>query len=98
MALLRHLTNSKIMGPFVQSQHDAWLTYDKFMADPRIIFLSEPRNLEPKFRTLTGAPTRSHALWTDAYLASFVFESGARMVTLDSGFSRFDGLNVLTLT
>ena len=26
MALLRHLTNSKIMGAFVQSQQDAWTT------------------------------------------------------------------------
>src|SRR6266700_3895850 len=37
MALLRHLTNSKIMGPFVQSQQDAWKNYDKLTQDPRVI-------------------------------------------------------------
>ena len=42
MALLRHLTNSKIMGAFVQSQQDAWKNYDKLAQDPRVVFLSEP--------------------------------------------------------
>ena len=29
MALLRHLTNSKIMGSSVQSQQGAWRTFDR---------------------------------------------------------------------
>ena len=29
MALLRHLTNSKIMGRFVQSQQEVWKNYEK---------------------------------------------------------------------
>src|SRR6266567_3197159 len=37
MVLLRHLTNSKIMGPFVQSEQDAWKNYDKLTQDPRVI-------------------------------------------------------------
>ena len=38
MALLRHLTNARIMGPFVQSQQDAWKNYDKLAGDPRVFF------------------------------------------------------------
>jgi len=45
-----HLTNSKIMGPFVQSQQDAWKYYDKLAQDPRVIFLSEPPGFEAAFR------------------------------------------------
>jgi hypothetical protein len=36
MALLRHLTNAKIMGRFVQSQQDAWKHYDRLANDPRV--------------------------------------------------------------
>jgi len=61
MALLRHLTNGKIMGAFVQSQQDAWKNLDKFMADPRIRFLPEPPALEAAFRAFTQAATPSHA-------------------------------------
>ncbi|MDB6033428.1 MAG: hypothetical protein JWM16_3766, partial [Verrucomicrobiales bacterium] len=35
MALLRHLTNAKIMGTFTQSQQDAWKHYDGFLRDAR---------------------------------------------------------------
>ena len=33
MALLRHLTNAKIMGAFVQNQQDAWRSCDKLAKD-----------------------------------------------------------------
>src|SRR5688572_15783741 len=36
MALLRHFTNSKIMGSAVQTQQQAWQTYEKFVDDPRV--------------------------------------------------------------
>lgn len=52
LALLRHLTNVKIMGAFVQSQQDAWKNLDNLMADPRIVFLAEPAGVEPAFRPL----------------------------------------------
>jgi toxin-antitoxin system PIN domain toxin len=97
MALLRHLTNSKIMGYFVLSQQDAWKTFDQFARDPRTLFLTEPPRIETAFRTLTKAASPSHALWTDAYLASFAIESQTRFVTLDQGFSRFTGLDLLLL-
>jgi len=45
MALLRHLTNSKIMGQFVQSQRDAWGNYQQLANDPRVVFLAEPTSL-----------------------------------------------------
>ncbi len=83
MALLRHLTNSKIMGPFVQSQQDAWKHYNKFAQDPRVTFLHEPPALEVAFRSFTQADSPSHALWTDAYLSSFALETQAQLVIFD---------------
>ncbi|MBI3414499.1 MAG: PIN domain-containing protein [Verrucomicrobia bacterium] len=98
MALLRHLTNTKIMGPFVQSQQDAWKKYDQFAQDPRVIFLPEPATLEVPFRKFTQLNSPSHALWTDAYLASFAVVAQAQLVTFDQGFSRFAGLDLIVLS
>jgi len=97
MALLRHLTNAKIMGQFVQSQRDAWRHYDQLAQDPRVVFLSEPPRLEAAFRSLTQAGSPLHGLWTDAYLASFAIESQVRLATFDQGFSRFAGLDLRVL-
>jgi toxin-antitoxin system PIN domain toxin len=97
MALLRHLTNSKIMGQFVQSQQDAWKQYDKLAGDPRVIFVHEPADAQAVFRNLTQLTSPSHALWTDAYLAAFAIQSQAQLVTFDQGFSRVTGIDLLVL-
>ena len=97
MALLRHLTNSKIMGQFVQSQEGACQIHDKLANDPRVVFLAEPSALQTAFRRFTQSKFPSHALWTDAYLAAFAFETQAQLVTFDQGFSRFSGLDLHVL-
>lgn len=94
LALLRHLTNAKIMGAFVQSQQDAWLNSDKFNGDPRVIFLDEPPGVEAAFRNFTQATSPLHGLWTDAYLAAFAIQTQSQLVTFDQGFNRFAGLDL----
>lgn len=97
MALLRHLTNSKIMGQFVQSQQDAWKKYDTLANDPRVVFLTESSTVESAFRAFTQAASPSQAVWTDAFLAAMAVERHAQLVTFDQGFSRFAGLNLRIL-
>jgi len=97
MALLRHLTNSQIMGRFVQNQQDAWKSYDSLARDPRIVFLCEPPGSEVQFRRLTEAVSPSHALWTDGFLAAMAISGGLRLVTLDHGYRRYVGLDLLVL-
>lgn len=97
MALLRHLTNSRIMGTFVRSQRSAWLAYDQLVRDPRVTYIHEPPGLGCTLRRYTQAESVSHALWTDAYLAAFAVESQMRLVTFDRGFTRFGGLYLDTL-
>ncbi|MGA2863201.1 MAG: TA system VapC family ribonuclease toxin [Verrucomicrobiota bacterium] len=98
MALLRHLTNAKIMGHFLQNQQEAWRSFDRLANDPRVVFLPEPPSAEASFRTFTQALSPAHALWTDAYLAAAAVGSQSRLVTFDQGFSRFSGLEVLILS
>lgn len=89
MALLRHLTNVKIMGSSVQTQQQAWQTFDVLMNDPRITYCEEPIGLESVFRTLSSQASPSHALWADCYLAAFATQAGQTLVTFDKGLQRF---------
>lgn len=97
LALLRHLTNVKTMGRFVQTQQGAWINYRKLVADPRVVLLPEPAGLESVFHRFTQDPSPSHAAWTDAYLAAFATEARVQFVTFDRGFTRFAGLDLQVL-
>ncbi len=98
LALLRHLTNSRIMGENVLTQAAAWVLYEQLQNDPRVIFLDEPSGLESTFRNLTQAEAPAHDRWTDGYLAAFAAASGRQLVTFDQGFRRFTGVDVLVLS
>lgn len=97
MALLRHLTNPKIMGAAVQTQQQAWASYEALAADPRVLFLMEPLDLEIRFHALTQDASPSHGQWTDAYLASFAMVRDFEFVTLDKRFRPAAGLKLLSL-
>jgi uncharacterized protein len=89
MALLRHLTNSVIMGPTILSQRRAWACFDRLFADDRVTFLEEPYELEVCWRKLTRSNEPNHRLWTDAYLAAFALAARIKLSTVDQDFSRF---------
>jgi toxin-antitoxin system PIN domain toxin len=98
MALLRHLTNAKIMGKFVQSQQQAWAAYDVLAKDPRVVFLSDPPGVEAEFRSLSQSASPAHQRWTDAYLAAMAKLSAAQLVAFDRGFKAFADLDFALLT
>jgi hypothetical protein len=97
MALLRHLTNAKIMGAFMQNQQAAWRAYEALANDPRVVFVGEPTGVEAAFRGFSQAATPAHAVWTDAYLAALTLTIPAQLINFDQGFSRFTGLNMLVV-
>jgi uncharacterized protein len=98
MALLRHLTNSKIMGEFAQSQQQAWISYDALAQDSRVVFLIEPLAIDAEFRNLSQSPAPSHKRWTDAYLAALAKLTASQVVSFDRGFSSFIGLDFQLLS
>ena len=98
LALLRHLTNPKIMGAAnVQTQVEAWRAFETLVSDPRVVYLEEPRGLTTLFKSLTGLPRPAHKRWTDAFLAAFALGFGLEVVTFDADFSSFPGLSVQLL-
>lgn len=88
MALLRLISNPAVVGRSVLSRREAWELVERFMADPRVLFLSEPEGLVPLWVTFSKRDDRDHMLWTDDYLAAFAQAANADLVTFDRAFHR----------
>ena len=50
------------------------------------------------WHALAGLPSASSKVWMDAYLAAFAKTGGLQMVTLDQGFSKFEGISITMLS
>jgi uncharacterized protein len=98
LALLRHLTNPKIMGAAnVQTQVEAWRAFEALAADPRVLYLDEPPGLTSIFKSLTQLPRPAHKRWSDAFVATFAMGFGVGVVTLDADLTSFPGLPAILL-
>lgn len=96
MGFLRLSTQARVMDNPL-SIDEAWATYRQFLALPLGCFLVEPSGIETQFRALSTGSGFADRLWTDTYLAAFALTSQCRLVSLDSDFQRFTGLNFLHL-
>lgn len=76
----------------------AWANYRRFRNESNVVFLDEPSNLERHLEQWSLDIGLGGRHCPDNYLASFAYLSGARFITFDKGFSRYDGLNWLLLT
>jgi hypothetical protein len=87
IGFLRLLTNQAVMGQdSVMSQVEAWETYDRWVEDERVLFVDEPRGLEPSFRSMSQLQQPAPKDWADSYLAAFATISQMTLVTFDQGF------------
>jgi len=85
IGLLRLLTNDSVMGQETLPLRGAWAVYDRWLADPRVEFYPEPRDLDAGFRAATapfaGKPASK---WVgDCYLLAYAKETGCTLVTFD---------------
>lgn len=100
-SLLRLLTSRAVLAPYGDqplTNSEAWDVYEALIADDRIIFRpDEPAATERWWREFAIRPAASPKLWMDAYLAAFARAAGCRMVTTDSAFRQFNGVDVLLL-
>lgn len=97
LALLRHLTNSRILGEAALDGREAWRALGTWLAQPQITLLSEPAGLDELLGQWAGQFDLRGGKWTDAYLAAFAAASGCRMVAFDGDFSRYPGVEFLHL-
>ena len=83
LGLLRLMTTAVVMGDEVMTQPQAWATYDRWLQDPRVTFVDEPPQIEPRFRALTGRRHPATKDWADSFLAAFAFSGRLTLVTFD---------------
>ena len=98
LALLRHLTNPRILGEAALDGAGAWHALATWLALPRITLLAEPPGLDELLGRWGGALDLRGGQWTDAYLAAFAAASGCRLVAFDGDFRRYPGVEFLHLT
>jgi predicted nucleic acid-binding protein len=70
---------------------------DELLADRRVFFEYEPRELETAWAALMQHPAARASSWTDAYLAAFARKHDYEMATFDRGFKRWADLKLSLL-
>ena|ERR1700748_2477771 len=93
LSFLRLLTNAHVMGKDVLPPIEAWLVYDEWRTDDRVIFLPERAEFSEEWRQLGGKIAGGSNVWTDAYLAVFALHTNATVITLDRKFPSWQGRN-----
>ena len=100
-SFLRLLTNKSVLGAFGNpplTNRQAIDAFESLLSDDRIgLVLPEPVGLESCWRQYACRDTASPKLWMDAYLAAFAVSGGYQLVTNDSAYRQFAGLNLLVL-
>ena len=92
------LTNASVLAPYGNpplTNRQAWKVYEALLDDDRIILRAEePAGLESRWKQFALRDTASPKIWMDAYLAGFALAGGYRMVTTDTAFKQFTGLDL----
>jgi toxin-antitoxin system PIN domain toxin len=98
MGLLRLLTNPNVMGRAPRTVVQAWDIYAQLGADRRLVFATEPDSIEYGWRRLMTQAGVGPSSWTDAYLAAFAETHSYSLVTFDTAFKRWSGLELTLLS
>ncbi len=97
LALLRHLTNARILGNAALDGGAAWRALETWLAVPKITLLAEPPGLDELLAQWAVKLDLRGGHWTDAYIAAFAAASGCRLVAFDHDFHRYPGIAFLDL-
>jgi predicted nucleic acid-binding protein len=85
------------MRELVLDGRQAWEALATWRKQDGVRMLPEPELLDRQLANWSREVDLRAGAWTDAYLAAFAVAGGARLVTFDGGFTRFDGLRLLHL-
>lgn len=98
MALLRLLTNTRVMGSSVLRPAQAWSAVQSLIDDPRIEVVNQtPAAHGRLWYDNVARREPSPDLWTDAWLAALAQAHDCEMVTFDRGFRSFSRLKLRLL-
>ena len=98
MALLRLLSNTRVMGTSVLRPAAAWNAVQSLIDDPRIEMIDQiPAAHQTLWHGNVARREPSPDLWTDAWLAALAQAHDCEMVTFDRGFRSFSKLKLRLL-
>lgn len=97
LALLRHLTNPRILGEAALDGKGAWQALRTWLNVPHIVMHNEPPGLDEVLGRWGGDLELRGGHWIDAYLAAFAMAGGYRLVAFDRDFQRYRGVDFLHL-
>lgn len=99
MALLRLLTNVRVMGSSILRPEQAWDVLGELMDDPRVVVVDQiPKTHARHWRANIEGRESSPDLWTDAWLAALAQAADCEMITFDRGFRSFANLKLHLLS
>jgi len=98
MAILRLLTNVRVMGSGTLTPDRAWEVVDQLLNDPRVSMIDQtPQTHTKHWQANVAGRQASPDLWTDAWLAALAQSTDCEMVTFDRGFRSFAKLKLRLL-
>lgn len=98
LALLRHLSNPRIVGAGALDGAAAWRALKNWLSVPGVRMLPETAGLDGWLERWSNTHNPRGGDWTDAYLAAFAAASNCRLVAFDADFHKYAGLPFLHLT
>ena len=99
MALLRLMTNVRVMGSSILRPEQAWDVLEQLLDDPRIVVVDQvPMTHSDHWHANIEGREPTPDLWTDAWLAALAQATDCEMTTFDKGFRSFANLRLRLLS
>ena len=95
LGLLRLVTTAAAMDNRPLTMAEAWRVYDRFFSDDRVVFVSEPSEVEAIFRKKAAGRTVSPKIWADAWLLATADAANGKLVTFDRALSERGAISLL---
>jgi toxin-antitoxin system PIN domain toxin len=83
LGFLRLTTTAAAMDGRPLTITQAWRVYDRFYDDDRVLFISEPAEIDQRFREKAVGRQASPKIWADAWLLAMAQTAGGLLVTFD---------------
>ena len=87
LGFLRLVTTAAAMDGKPLTIAEAWRVYDRFYDDDRVTFISEPPEVEKRFREKAAGKTASPKVWADAWLLAVAQAAEGTLVTFDKALA-----------
>jgi toxin-antitoxin system PIN domain toxin len=87
LGFLRLMTTAAVMDGKPLTIAAAWRVYDRLYEDDRVTFVSEPPEVEKRFREKASGRTASPKLWADAWLLALAQQAEGVLVTFDQALA-----------